>query len=132
MTYSSGATRCGFLQTPPSPSLRFLERRVAQIEYHLVEFRHGAKLTRISLTAPEVLAALELENKTKHLCGRAWCLHCASTVRSVHSCLASQRSDVLSSWHPEYGSWMVEATPGAPYEGDTSDLLLVETNMAAR
>lgn len=48
----------------------------------------------------------------------------------VHS--GRRCSAVLSSWHPEFGSWMVEATPGAPYAGDTSDLLLVQANMAER
>eukprot|EP00494_Astrolonche_serrata_P029917 UN30184 len=33
---------------------------------------------------------------------------------------------------PEYGSFMIEATPAAPYENYTSDLLKVEKNMTAR
>lgn len=33
---------------------------------------------------------------------------------------------------PEYGSWMVEATPDRPYTGYTSDLLRVERNMRLR
>ena len=71
-----------------------LGRRVVQIEYHLVEFRHGAKLTRISLTAPEVLAALELENKTKHLCGsRGVCVAASLAVTSLS--LSPQRRPVV-------------------------------------
>lgn len=34
-------------------------------------------------------------------------------------------------WMPEYGSWMLESTPGKPYEGLTS-LLEVENNMMMR
>lgn len=41
-------------------------------------------------------------------------------------------SPILSAWRPEYGSWMVEATPGIPYGGDTLDLRHVEANMAMR
>jgi len=35
-------------------------------------------------------------------------------------------------WHPEYGSWMVESTPARPYSGYTDDLRRVETNMRSR
>lgn len=35
-------------------------------------------------------------------------------------------------WHPEYGSWMLEATPGRPYGGTTRDLHTVERNIALR
>lgn len=36
------------------------------------------------------------------------------------------------SWVPEYGAWMVEATPNRPYTGFTTDLLRVERNMRLR
>ena len=35
-------------------------------------------------------------------------------------------------WVPEYGAWMVEATPSRPYTGYTNDLLRVERNMRLR
>ena len=35
-------------------------------------------------------------------------------------------------WVPEYGAWMVEATPKRPYTGFTTDLLRVERNMRLR
>jgi glutamate--cysteine ligase catalytic subunit len=35
-------------------------------------------------------------------------------------------------WLPEYGAWMVEATPNRPYTGFTTDLLRVERNMRLR
>lgn len=35
-------------------------------------------------------------------------------------------------WQPEYGNWMVEATPRDPYTGYISDLLKVEKNMQLR
>jgi hypothetical protein len=35
-------------------------------------------------------------------------------------------------WVPEYGAWMVEATPDRPYTGYTNDLLRVERNMRLR
>jgi hypothetical protein len=35
-------------------------------------------------------------------------------------------------WVPEYGAWMVEATPSRPYTGYVNDLLRVERNMRLR
>lgn len=34
-----------------------------------------------------------------------------------------------SSWHAEYGSWMIEGTPSLPYAGFSRDLVEVEINM---
>lgn len=46
----------------------------------------------------------------------------------------SEHSDVVEgcNWVPEYGAWMVEATPNRPYTGYTFDLLRVERNMRLR
>lgn len=35
-------------------------------------------------------------------------------------------------FHPEYGRFMLESTPGAPYTGSVRDLVLVESNMRLR
>lgn len=35
-------------------------------------------------------------------------------------------------WHPEFASYMVEATPGGPYGGRLHDFLKVEPNMRRR
>ena len=35
-------------------------------------------------------------------------------------------------WVPEYGAWMLEATPNRPYTGFSTDLLRVERNMRLR
>jgi len=78
-----------------------------EIEYHLVRFDAGSRRTTVELRAPEVVAALEAEDKARGFA-------------------------VQSAWRPEYGSWMVEATPGVPYGSGTSDLRTVEANMAVR
>jgi glutamate--cysteine ligase catalytic subunit len=39
---------------------------------------------------------------------------------------------VLPTFHPEYGRYMLESTPGAPYSGAICDLLSVEDNMRFR
>ena len=38
----------------------------------------------------------------------------------------------MAQFHPEYGSYMLESTPGSPYTGSIVDLLLVELNMSYR
>jgi len=35
-------------------------------------------------------------------------------------------------FHPEYGRYMLESTPGVPYTGSVRDLVLVEFNMRLR
>jgi hypothetical protein len=46
----------------------------------------------------------------------------------------SEHSQIVEgcNWVPEYGAWMVEATPNRPYTGYTTDLLRVERNMRLR
>lgn len=41
-------------------------------------------------------------------------------------------SGALPLFHPEYGRFMLESTPGAPYTGSLPDLLSVERNMRYR
>jgi hypothetical protein len=53
-------------------------------------------------------------------------------ARSVVLCPQSHCSPIPTAWHPEYGRWMVEATPGRPYADSTSDLLAVEVSMVTR
>ena len=43
----------------------------------------------------------------------------------------SYRSTVPT-FHPEYGRYMLESTPGAPYTGTLKDLMSVENNMRYR
>ena len=82
-------------------------RGPSQLEYHLVLFDEEKRTVQMACIAPEVLAALEAEDDEHDF---------PQTV----------------TWHPEYGSWMVEATPGQPYGRMTSDLRTVEPNMAFR
>lgn len=38
----------------------------------------------------------------------------------------------VPTFHPEYGRYMLESTPGSPYTGSLRDLLSVESNMRYR
>lgn len=42
------------------------------------------------------------------------------------------QSEVPPKFHPEFGRFMLESTPGAPYGGNWSSLLTVESNMKLR
>lgn len=78
-----------------------------EVEYIIVKFNDEAKTAKVSLRAPEVLAALnekELANPT--------------TVKSL--------------WRPEYGAYMIEGTPGKPYGGLLAHFNIVEANMRYR
>lgn len=79
-----------------------------ELEYGVFVVDHDAKTVNLSLRGAELLQELqEKEQQTLHRC---------------EGC----------TWHPEYGSWMVEATPRTPFSGYASDLLRVERNMRLR
>lgn len=66
-------------------------------------------------------------------CGRSWVtesefLYTLLTLISANT----ECSPVPPIFHPEYGRFMLESTPGAPYTGSVSDLLSVESNMRYR
>jgi glutamate--cysteine ligase catalytic subunit len=78
-----------------------------EVEYALCKRDPAGRAVKLSLRADEVLAKLREREQNN---------------TSERGC----------TWHQEYGSWMVEATPSAPYGGYTSSLLEVEQNMRLR
>lgn len=79
-----------------------------EVEYGIFKLDPETKKVRLSLRAKEVMDQLN-ENERLH----------------------SHRTEGCN-WVPEYGAWMVEATPNRPYTGYTNDLLRVERNMRLR
>lgn len=79
-----------------------------EIEYGIFKIDKDKKKIRLSLRATEVMDKLNEKEK--------------SHQHHVEGC----------NWVPEYGSWMVEATPNRPYSGYATDLLRVERNMRLR
>lgn len=79
-----------------------------EVEYGVFILDPANKKIRLSLRAKEIMDQLN-ENERLH----------------------THRSEGAK-WVPEYGSWMVEATPNAPYRGFANDLLRVERNMRLR
>lgn len=79
-----------------------------EIEYGVFILDEQNKKIRLSLRAKEIMDNLN-EKEGTHMHRTEGC-----------------------NWVPEYGAWMVEATPMRPYTGFTTDLLRVERNMRLR
>ncbi|KAH9256149.1 hypothetical protein BASA81_005937 [Batrachochytrium salamandrivorans] len=78
-----------------------------ELEYHLFCRDNQTGELRVANLAHEVLAQLESEDQ-------------------------ANPAQAACTWHPEFGAWMVEATPSKPYSGFASDLKSVEANMRLR
>jgi len=78
-----------------------------EVEYIVVHVNPEERTVRLLLSASEYLPILQ---KPEH--------QDPKTAKTL--------------WRPEYGSFMLEATPGQPYQKQLSELLLVEPNMALR
>ncbi|KAJ7406391.1 Glutamate--cysteine ligase catalytic subunit [Pitangus sulphuratus] len=90
--------------------LRFVETRAVisiEVEYMLVKFDHENKKVRLALCGEEVLQTLQDKGEK---------------VNPNHPTL----------WRPEYGSYMIEGTPGQPYGGTMSEFNTVQDNMRKR
>ena len=81
-----------------------------EVEHMIVRIDPHTNTATIALRAPEVLAQLEALTLQQQQSGGEWNAH----------------------FVPEYGRYMVEATPARPYGGYTADLRMVEPNMRLR
>ncbi|XP_041043314.1 glutamate--cysteine ligase catalytic subunit isoform X2 [Carcharodon carcharias] len=78
-----------------------------EVEYMLLSFDHEHQKVQLLLHAEEILH--ELQNQ-------------GEKTNPNHPTL----------WRPEYGSYMIEGTPGQPYGGTMADFNTVEANMKLR
>ncbi|GBE81136.1 Glutamate--cysteine ligase [Sparassis crispa] len=83
-----------------------------EIEYMVVQFDDQEKNAKLSLRQTEILAKLQ------------------AIVSDIAT--DASKADSVPTFHPEYGRYMLESTPGAPYTGCLRDLLSVESNMRYR
>ncbi|KAG1731469.1 glutamate-cysteine ligase-domain-containing protein [Suillus paluster] len=84
-----------------------------EVEYMVVTFDDEEKNAKLSLRQTEILTKLS----------------------KVVGDLTDDDTPALMTvptFHPEYGRYMLESTPGSPYTGSIPDLLSVETNMRYR
>jgi len=86
-----------------------------EVEYMVVSFDDHAKTARLSLRQSEILEKL------------------ANVVEDLQASNEIPTDiNAVPLFHPEYGRYMLESTPGAPYTGSLRDLLSVERNMQYR
>ncbi|KAF4013264.1 hypothetical protein G4228_004948 [Cervus hanglu yarkandensis] len=78
-----------------------------EVEYMLVSFDHEKKKAQLVLSGEELLETLQEKGER---------------TNPNHPTL----------WRPEYGSYMIEGTPGQPYGGTMSEFNTVEDNMRKR
>eukprot|EP01134_Creolimax_fragrantissima_P005583 CFRG5583T1 len=93
------------LRDRQNDSLKFGE----EIEFICIVLDDEKKTARLNLRVPEVLEAL----------GRPEAEGAPGAVLD-------------SLWRPEYGSYMIEGTPGSPYGHDLKELATIEANMRIR
>ncbi|XP_061392071.1 glutamate--cysteine ligase-like [Musca vetustissima] len=78
-----------------------------EIEYILVKFDEQQKKARVVLKAQKLLDILNEKEET-----------------NPHACKAL--------WRPEFGAYMIEGTPGKPFEGFLTHFTMLEANMRHR
>ncbi|THH19838.1 hypothetical protein EW146_g1373 [Bondarzewia mesenterica] len=83
-----------------------------EVEYMVISFDPESKNAVLSLRQTEILAQLQ---------------PAASEIDAK-----TDNSISAPTFHPEYGRYMLESTPGSPYTGYLRDLLSVESNMRYR
>jgi glutamate--cysteine ligase catalytic subunit len=83
-----------------------------EIEYMVISFDKAEKNAKLSLRQKEILDKL------------------SSIVNDISAGCANKVC--VPTFHPEYGRYMLESTPGSPYTGSIPDLLSVECNMRYR
>ncbi|MCJ1472633.1 Zn finger-containing GTPase- Activating Protein for ARF [Lambiella insularis] len=92
-----------------------------EIEYLVVAFDDEGQKVRLSLRQADILKALA---KDEELCKQGGCVPDLQRV--------ARNDDKLPIFHPEFGRFMLESTPGKPWGIGFKDLLDVEPNMKWR
>jgi len=94
-----------------------------EVEYLVIAVDESEQKVRLSLSQAEVLQALaENEELAKH----------GSMVPDLQGGEGAKNSCTLPTFHPEFGRFMLESTPGKPWSIDFKDLLQVEADMKRR
>ncbi|KDQ57449.1 hypothetical protein JAAARDRAFT_35163 [Jaapia argillacea MUCL 33604] len=83
-----------------------------EVEYMVLSFDNEEKNAKLSLRQTEILKKL------------------SSVVHDMPNGFGDAMD--IPTFHPEYGRYMLESTPGSPYTGSLQDLLSVEGNMRYR
>ena len=92
-----------------------------EIEYLVVCFDNTHQDVKLSLRQADILAALAQDEMLRENGG------CVPDLQII-----KRDADKLPIFHPEFGRFMLEATPGKPWGIGFKDLLDVESNMRLR
>ena len=92
-----------------------------EIEYLVVAFEEDRRKVKLSLRQADILAALADDEALSRQGG------CVPDLQAVKS-----SGNAIPVFHPEFGRFMLEATPGKPWGIGFKDLLDVEPNMKLR
>lgn len=110
-----------------------------QIEYLVVAYDEANHKVKLSLRQSDILAALAADEKLLNEGGGVPGMqqvdvksvprlqHGIDMLTSVH-----RKGDTAPVFHPEFGRFMLETTPGKPWGIGFKDLLDVEPNMKRR
>ena len=91
------------------------------------------KNAKLSLRQTEILA--KLQSIVSHIASDSDVPYVSSPpLRAAASRTrpSSPHRHTVPTFHPEYGRFMLESTPGSPYSGEIRDLLSVESDMRYR
>ncbi|KAL7420624.1 glutamate--cysteine ligase [Cryptotrichosporon argae] len=86
-----------------------------EIEYMVVTFDDATKAARLSLRQTEILKKLQ-----------------TATLDPKLEAFKPEGCSTIPTFHPEYGRYMLESTPGCPFGGSPRDLVAVEADMRFR
>ena len=92
-----------------------------EVEYLVVAMDEKTRKVKLSLRQADILAALATDEA---LCKKGGCVPDLQHV--------SGEGEAVPVFHPEFGRFMLEATPGKPWGIGFKDLLDVERNMKWR
>ncbi|ESZ96851.1 glutamate-cysteine ligase catalytic subunit [Sclerotinia borealis F-4128] len=93
-----------------------------EVEYLVVNYKDGDEKVTLSLRQADILTALAQDEE---LCTNGGCVPALQDVTNI-------KGSALPVFHPEFGRFMLEATPGRPWGIGFKDLLDVEPNMKWR
>ncbi|KAJ2787681.1 glutamate--cysteine ligase [Coemansia interrupta] len=87
-----------------------------EIEYMLISLDHKNRRARLSQRGHELLSQLQIEENEK----------------LDHASRTGEKPELEALWRPEFGRYMIEGTPGQPYNSTVAELTNVEANMKKR
>ncbi|KAJ1902329.1 glutamate--cysteine ligase [Kickxella alabastrina] len=87
-----------------------------EIEYILISLDHKNRRARLSQRGHELLSLLQVEENE----------------RLTNPGRPGEKPELEALWRPEFGRYMIEGTPGHPYNSTVDELVNVEANMKRR